>query len=823
MKSLKEAVNFKAIIPHLIAVALFAGISLTYMSPILDGKELMMMDHIKYLGMSKEVFDHRDETGEEALWTNSMFGGMPAFQISVLYSNNISTYIRSAVRLLTPFPADLIFTYLFGFYILMLVLGARPWLSIIGAIAFAFSSYHFIIIEAGHVSKIYAIGYMAPVLAGFILALRGKYIAGGALTALFLALHLRANHLQITYYFLFILFAWGVAEVVRLIREDKLKDLIRSALVLLAAVIIAVGVNIGNIWSTYTYTQYTMRGPSELTLDKERQSSGLDKEYATAWSYGVGETFSLLIPNTKGGATGALANNRAALEQVDPRMRQDIAGQNHYWGDQPFTSGPVYAGAIVMFLFVLSLMLWKNPLKWYLLAATILSIMLGWGKNFMPLTDFFLDYFPGYNKFRAVSMTLVIAEFCIPVIAFMGMMHFFKKPDVLKSNMKKIYIAFGLTGGISLIFYALPTTFFTFFSQMELSSLYAQKAENPSFAAQIDMFMKNLEAARVYIFRADAIRSFIFITLGAVALLLYVKNIINKNILLAALGVLILTDMWAVNKRYLNNSNFVEKHLVDPPYRPNEANLQILQDPDPHFRVFNVDGNPFNESATAYFHSSIGGYHGAKLQRYQDIIDYHLGGKGGINMAVLNMLNTKYFIRQMDGSPPIPMQNPDALGNAWFVKDFKIVENADEEILALNDFEPATMAIIDKRFKDYLEDFTINYDTNATIHLKSYAPNKMVYATSSQSPQLAVFSEIYYPLGWEVAINGEVASYFRVNYILRAMIIPEGDNEIVFEFRPRSYYVGQQIALVFSILMVIFLISALYIQVFKKTAFKKKT
>ncbi len=807
---------FKQHWPHFLAVFVFIVISFTYLSPLLEGKQLSQPDIVKFQGMSKEIEDYRETTGEEPLWTNSMFGGMPAFQISVHYTKNIAVHTARFVRSLLPRPADMVFLYMIGFYILLLVLGASPWLSMIGAVAFAFSSYNFIIIEAGHNTKAYAIAYMAPVLAGFILTLRGRLLSGAVLTALALALQLQSNHLQITYYFLFILFFWGIAESIKMFQENRLFDLSKSAVALLAAVVIAVGVNFGGIWSTYAYAEHTMRGPSELSFNEESQTSGLDKDYATAWSYGVGETFSLLIPNVKGGATGAIGHNQSALDNVDRRFRQDIANQNHYWGDQPFTSGPVYAGAVVMFLFMLSMFFWNNKLKWYLLVVSILTIMLAWGKNFMPLTDFFLDYFPGYNKFRAVSMILVVPSLLIPLVAFMGMREIIKNPEILVRYKKKFYFAFGLTGGLCIVFYLMPSAFFSFFSQMELQSLNAQKSESPAVAAQIDMFMANLEAARIHIFRADAIRSFAFILAAAIFVFLYAHKKIKINILYIALGILIITDMWPVCKRYLNDSNFLSKRFVAQPFQPNAANQQIMQDTDPHFRVFNPDANPFNETATSYFHKSIGGYHGAKLQRYQDIIDFHLGGKGPLNMDVINMLNTKYFIRNIDGSGPMALLNPDALGNAWFVEDVMFVENADEEIMALNDFKPDSVAIVDNRFKKYLKGYERGIDTTAIINLTHYQPNRMKYEASTAREQLAVFSEIYYPDGWEVTVNGEPAEHFRVNYILRAMIVPEGKSEIVFEFRPRSYFVGERISLLFSTILIVLLVATIYLRYIKK-------
>ena len=552
-----------------------------------------------------------------------------------------------------------------------------------------------------------------------------------------------------------------------------------------------------------------MRGKSELTVKDNNNTSGLDKDYAMGWSYGVAETFSLMIPNIKGGGNDALGNDKSALDNVDSRMKNDIARQDHYWGDQPGTSGPVYMGSFIIFLFILALFIEKNKIKWFLLAAVILSIALSWGKNFLWFSDLFFDYFPGYNKFRTVSMTLVIAELCVPLLAFIALKSITDNPDYLKKNMKKLYIAFGLTGGIALIFYLLPTYFFGFFSQMELNAYSEQKISNPEYVSQIDLFLTNLEIARVSIFKADAIRSFLFITLGCGALVLYVYKKINKNSLIIALGVLILVDMWLIDKRYLSDENFVAKKQAKNVFQKSAADIEILKDTDLDYRVFNPNGNPFNETATSYYHKSIGGCHGAKLKRYQEIINAYLSGQETFNVKVLNMLNTKYVIRKTENGL-IAIKNPEALGNAWFVKQAKIVDNADQEIAALKDFNPKETAVVDKRYNNLLNGFIADYDSTANIKLTEYKPNKLTYISSAKKPQLAVFSEIFYKPGWDAYINGKLNEHFRVNYILRGMIIPAGNNTIVFEFKPKSYFIGQKISLASSILLVLLLFASLY-------------
>jgi hypothetical protein len=570
----------------------------------------------------------------------------------------------------------------------------------------------------------------------------------------------------------------------------------------LAALIIAIGINIGNFWGTYSYTSETMRGGSELTIGDREPSSGLSKEYITQWSYGRAETFSLLIPNIKGGATTAIGNNRSALDKVDTQFRSVIAQQNQYWGDQPFTSGPVYVGVVVLFFFFLGLFLVKGPLMWGLLLATILSIMLAWGKNFMPLTDFFIDFVPGYNKFRAVSMTLVIAGLTIPTLAFLALNKLVRDPNLIKVKGKEFLIALGLTSGISLVFYLLPTTFFSFTSALENVQFDQIAQENPGELAQINLFLANLEDARIAIFRADAIRSLIFGLLAAAAVWLFVSKRIKALLFVSAIAILVLADMWPINKRYLNDGHFRQRRQVETPFTPTRADQVILQDADPHFRVFNRSGlvDPFNDTSTSWFHKSIGGYHGAKLQRYQDLIDFHIA-QG--NVSVLNMLNTKYFIFPDENRQPTAVPNPEALGNAWFVSEAQLVLSADEEIEALYEFDPVTTAIVHEDFSRFLGETQFENDTLAFIQLTNYQPNKLVYSYETSKPQIAVFSEIYYPDGWVATINEKEIEHFRVNYILRALVVPAGQGEIVFEFRPVQYYTGGKIALAFSILLVV--------------------
>jgi hypothetical protein len=787
-------------VPHVVAVALFILLALLFVMPVLEGKKLKQDDILRHKGMSKEVVDFRNKTGTEALWTNSMFGGMPAYQISVNYKGNIvARFLDKIMTLGLPHPAGYIFLYFIGFYILLLVLGVNPWVSIAGAIAFAFSSYFIIILEAGHNSKAHAIGYMAPVLAGIILTYQRKYLLGGILTALFLSLELKANHPQITYYLLLMVLIFGIIELVHSIRKKVIIHFIKATAILLIALVLAILTNFSSLWATYEYGKYTIRGKTELTSEKENRTSGLDKDYATDWSYGISESFTLMVPNFKGGSSVPLGLHEHAMSKVAPEYQNAVANSYQYFGDQPFTSGPVYAGSIIVFLFILGVIIVPGRFKWFLLVATLLSLMLSWGKNFMPLTDFFLEHFPGYNKFRAVSMTLVIAEVTIPVLAFLCVQRIYMKPEIIKRKLRPIVVAFALTGGLIIIFLFFPRAFFSFITGTEYQQ-FEEYRKSGATADQISIFISNLETARVSIFRSDLVRSLLFIFMGAISLLIYSYEKMNKTLFAIVLSFLMLIDLWPVDKRYLNADNFVRKSVVDNPFPMTAADKQILRDKDPDYRVLNLTVNTYNDASTSYYHKSIGGYHGAKLRRYQELIEHHLSKN---RMPVFNMLNTRYFIVPDEEKRPGVMQNPGALGNAWFVKDYVIVPDADTEIDSLSGFNPATTAILDKRFEKELNGLTIVPDSAATISLTSYQPNRLTYQYRAATDQLAVFSEIYYDKGWDAFIDGKPAPYFRANYVLRAMVVPAGEHGIEFRFEPRVYATGEKISYAGSILLIV--------------------
>lgn len=815
-----KTIDWKASLPYFSAVIIFIVVTYAYFNPLLEGKRLDMHDIVMHKGMSQEIVEHREKTGEEALWTNSMFGGMPAWQISVIYTSNMIRHVKKVLTLWMPFPANAVFMYFLGFFILLLALGVNPWLSMTGALAFGFSSYFFIILGAGHTSKAYAIGYMAPVLAGIILAYKGKYLKGGLLAAVALALQLEAGHLQITYYLLLIIVILGLVQFMDALRFKGLSHFTRASGMLIAAAVIATLTHGTNLYATYEYGQESMRGKPVLERDVDDQTRGLDRSYITHWSYGIGETWSLLIPNAKGGGSALVGPNHAALDKTDPRFRQALAQSNAYWGDQPGTSGPVYTGAIVMFLFILGLFLVRGKYKWILLAATILSILLSWGKHFMPFTDFFLDYIPGYNKFRAVSMTLVIADLTIPLLGFMGLYQLYKHPGLFAQKKKYFYVAFGLTGGLSLLFYLFPGLFFNFLSSMEQEQFAQIKAANPSERAQYDLFIAQLELLRTHIFKADALRSFIYITLAAGLIYAFGVKKLKQDYLTAALTVLILADMVTIAHRYVNDDDFISKRRMESPFQPGRANQEILGDTDLGYRVLDISGSTFNDATASYFHHSIGGYHGAKLQRYQDMIDHYLQDEIRQLMQimqsnptltslraqlgrsqVLNMLNTRYVIYNSESLPLNNMEHE--FGNAWFVDSLHWVEDANAEIDVLAEVDLSHTAIIHEEFKEVLTGFNPGMGQGAFIELVSYQPNHLVYEAALDEEKLAVFSQIWYTKGWNAYLNGEQLPLIRANYILRALKLPPGEHKIEMKFEPRVWVVGEKISLASSLLLIL--------------------
>jgi hypothetical protein len=817
----------KSLYPHLIAIVFFLAVSIGYFYPVLQGERLLQPDVTKYKGMSKEISDYREKTGEEALWTNSMFSGMPAYQISVEYKYNFKSYLNRIYQLGLPQPVKYLWLYLIGFYILLISLRVNPWISIAGATGFAFSTYFLIIIAAGHNTKAQAIGFMAVTLAGILLAYRGKYLLGGVLTTLFLAFQIGANHLQITYYLFIIVFFIALYELLFAVKKKKMPNFLKATGILFIAAIIALSTNISKLILTYEYGQDTTRGPSELTINQDNKTSGLDKDYATAWSYGLQETFTFLIPNAKGGASGALATQEKALDKVDNRYRQIVSQFDAYWGNQPFTSGPVYVGAFLMFLYILSFFLLKGKFKWFMLGAVILSVMLAWGRHFMFLTDFFLDYVPGYNKFRTVSMTLVIAELIIPFMAILGLYKIYKEPGLFKLKSKAFYVSFGLTGGLLILFYLIPDTFFEFIKTSEYDQ-FRNFEQSGATAQQVSDIRNNLETARISIFRQDTLRSLLMILLGVVGVWLFSINKLKKHYFIIWITAVIMIDLIPVNWRYLNDDNFTRKSQVENPYRKTPADEMILADKELYFRVLNLTVSTFNDASTSYFHKSIGGYHGAKLKKYQELIEFHIqpamsriideiNNNGGRNLnslladePVLNMLNTKYLILNPNSAPFI---NNSALGNGWFIENLNIVDNADAEIFALENFDANNTAIIQKRFADKIDATSFTRDSNAFIRLVEYSPKELNFISENSEPGFAVFSDIYYDKGWKVFIDGVETDHVRVNYLLRGLEIPAGTHEIEFRFEPQSFYTSQAILLAGSIILLIVVFGGLFIEI----------
>ena len=812
--------SFKKFIPDLVAVVLFAVISFAYFFPaVTEGRVLAQDDAVAGIGAGQEQQEYLEKTGERTRWTNSIFGGMPTYQMAPSYdSTEVLGFVQKLYGLFLPSCTWYVFIMLLGFYILLRAFNFKVWLSALGAIIWAFSSYFFIIIAAGHIWKFVTLAYIPPTIAGMVLVYRGKYLVGALLTALFVALQIKANHPQMSYYFLFVMLFMAVAYFVMAYREKKLKDFFKASGVLVLAGVVGVCVNLSTLYHTYQYSKESMRGKSELVKENSanQTDSGLERDYITQWSYGIGETFSLLVPNVKGGASVPLAANEDAMKKANPMYRGLYSQLGQYWGEQPGTSGPVYVGAFVMFLFILGCFIVKGPMKWALLAGTVFSIVLSWGKNFMGVTDFFIDYVPMYNKFRAVSSILVIAEFTIPLLAIMALKVIMERPSVIKENAKGFYISLGLTGGLSLLFAVAPHVFFSsYISTMEMSAL-----QNAIPQDQLVPILANLEEVRVSIFTADAWRSFVVILIGVALVYAYSVGKLKPKTTIVLLTLLCLVDMWGVNKRYLYDEQFVAKSNKMKPYlQPSETDKEILKDTSLDYRVLNLAANTFNENNTAYWHKSIGGYHAAKLRRYQEMIEEHIQGEmSGVfsklseangDMAkvdanafpVLNMLNTRYFILPLQGGKTAPVFNPHAYGNAWFVDNVEYVDNANEEIDALHDINPRHTAVVDKRFAEQVRASSAA-DSLDTVVLKEYQPNALKYEVNSKNGGVVVFSEIYYP-GWISAIDGEEVEHGRADYILRAMNIPAGKHVVEFKFDPKSLHFTETIAYIALVLLAV--------------------
>lgn len=819
---------FKRILPDIVVVILFAVISFAYFFPAaIEGRILSQHDSVAGIGAGEEAKEYLERTGERTRWTNSIFGGMPTYQMSPSYdSTDTLKGVEKLYHLYLPDYVWYVFVMLLGFYILLRAFDFSVWLAALGAVLWAFSSYFFIIIAAGHIWKFVTLAYIPPTIAGMVLAYRGKYLAGGLLTAVFVALQILSNHVQMSYYFLFVMLFMAAAFGVSAYQKKEMPQFLKATGVLVFAGILGVCINLSNLYHTYEYSKETMRGKSELVKpDTHNQTkSGLERDYITQWSYGIGETFSLLVPNVKGGASVPLAANEKAMEKANPMYNSIYSQIGQYWGEQPGTSGPVYVGAFVMFLFILGLFIVKGPMKWALLGATVLSVLLSWGKNFMGFTDFFLDYIPMYDKFRAVSSILVIAEFTIPLLAILALKEVITRPHLIKEQAKAFYISLGLTGGIALLFALLPGFFFpSYVSSAEMQALQGIPAD------QLAPLLANLEEIRKSIFTSDAWRSFFVILIGAVVLWMYGMGKLKAKVMISGLIVLCIADMWSVNKRYLYDDQFVEKVQQENSFKPTDTDKAILADKTLDFRVLNLAGNTFNENNTSYWHKSIGGYHAAKLRRYQEMIEEHISSEmndvfkavsdaGGdmtkvdpSGFPVLNMLNTRYFIFPLQGGQTMPMQNPYTMGNAWFVDEVQYVNNANEEIDALHHINPAKVAVIDKKFSEQVKQ-TAAPDSMSSIKLTAYEPNGLKYEVDSKTGGTVVFSEIYYP-GWQAYIDGVEAPLGRANYILRAMNVPAGKHVVEFKFDPKSLHATETVAFIALGVLALVLLLFIFMQV----------
>ena len=812
--------------PDVLVVVLFAVISFAYFFPAdLDGRILYRHDASAGRGAGQEVSEYHERTGKVSRWTNATFSGMPTYQTAPSYqSTGVLNQVMKAYHLWLPENVWYVFAYLLGFYILLRAFDFRWHLAALGAIVWAFSSYFFIIIAAGHIWKVMALAYLPPLIAGLVWAYRGKLLRGFCVTALFSAFEIDANHVQMTYYYLFVIAAMVIAYGVDAVRRGQWKGFLRATGVCAAGALIGVLLNLSNLYHTWQYAQESMRGKSELVKKNviNQTSSGLDRDYITQWSYGIDETWTLLVPNAKGGASVPLAANAKAMEKADPNFMQIYQQMGQYWGDQPGTSGPVYVGAFVLMLFVLGIFIVKGPMKWALLGATVLSILLSWGHNFMPFTDFFLDYVPMYSKFRTVASILVIAEFTIPLLAMLALKRLADEPDLMGRQMRWVYVSFGLTGGIALLFALMPTVFFSdFISAAELEAL---KGIPTDYLAPLE---SNLRSIREGIFVADCWRSFWIIAIGMALLLLYRYRKLKAEYMVGAMVLLCLIDMWQVNKRYLNDGMFVEKSVREQAQPMTETDRLILRDKDLDYRVLNLASNTFNENETSYYHKSIGGYHAAKLRRYQDLIDNYIapemqqlmsalakaGGdmtkvKGDSIFPVLNMLNAKYFIVPLQNNKTVPIQNPYVLGNAWFVDKLNYVNNANQELEALGKLNLRHEAVADARFKAVLGEATPQ-DSTSVVKLTAYAPNQLTYEVKSATGGVMVFSEIYYP-EWTATVDGKPIEIGRADYVLRALKVDKGQHQVALTLDPKSVKQTETVAYAAYVVLLLVVLFGLY-------------
>lgn len=792
--------NFKQIIPHIVSLSLFVVVALIYFNPVLKGKKISQSDITQHIGMAKEVNDFRKATGEEPYWAESAFSGMPTYPIGTYFPNDYITSLDRFIRFL-PRPADYLFLYFLSFYILLLAFKVDWKIAIVGSLAFGFSTYLIIIFGAGHNSKAHAIAYMPLVLAGIIFIFKKRYLLGFTVTGIATALEIKANHPQMTYYLLFAILILGVVELIEAIQKNKIKQFITQSSIIIVAMLLAVGVNSSRLLATKEYADVSTRGKTDLTINpdgnKKEVTTGLSKEYITQFSYGKAETFNLFVPRYMGGGT---------VESLDKKSKtyqyvSSIAGSKQadgftkqvytYWGDQLIVEAPAYIGAVMLFLFFLGVFILKGKYKYWLVASSVFAILMSWGKNFQFLTDFFIDYIPLYNKFRAVSSFQVIAELCIPLLGFLAVKEFFfSKTD---KEQKQIALKKALYSSVGLIVIGLlyALSFSTF-----------EGIRDASYS-EYDGLLDAVKADRLSMLYTDSFRSIVLIGIGFVVLWLFLKQQLKYTTSIIAFAVLILFDLVQVNLRYVNADDFKEARVIDKPFKASTADLQILKDKS-HYRVANFSTDPFQDGRTSYFHKSIGGYHAAKLGRYQDLIEFQLSKQ---NMQVYNMLNVKYFIIPGDDGEEVAQQNPDANGNAWFVKNIKYVQTADQEIRALDSTLTKSTVVVNENNIHKKITLSSEVDSLAYIRLTEYSLNSLTYETSSKFDEFSVFSEIYYKDGWKSYIDGELQPYTNVNYILRGLEIPKGEHIIKFKFEPSVIKTGNTISLISYALMLLIPVS----------------
>lgn len=812
--------TFKRCLPDILAVLLFAVLAFAYFFPAdTEGRILYQHDASAGRGAGQEHTEYLHRTGERTRWTNALFSGMPTYQLAPSYdSTDALNVVGKALHLWLPDYVWHVFAYLLGFYILLRAFDFRQSLAALGSIVWAFSSYFFIIIAAGHFWKVMALCYLPPMIAGVVLAYRGRYLWGLAVTALFTALEINANHVQMTYYYMFIILFMVIAFIVEAVRRKDYRHIAKATGVCVAGALIGLCLNLSNLYHTWQYSKESMRGKSELVKPNSanQTDSGLERDYITQWSYGMGETWTLLVPNTKGGASVPLSRSKTAMEHADSNYLPVYQQIGQYWGEQPGTSGPVYVGAFVLTLFFLGLFIVKGPLKWALLGATVLSVLLSWGHNFMWFTDLFIDYMPMYSKFRTVASILVIAEFTIPLLAMLALKKVVDEPEILTRKIKYVYASFALTGGVALLFAVMPSVFFSnYISSSEMRAL----SQIPS--DQLQPLLANLTEMRKAVFTADCWRSFWIIVIGTLLLLLFKARKLSATYMTAGIAVLCLVDMWAVNKRYLNDEMFVGRSVRDNPVEMTQTEQQILQDKSLDYRVLNLATNTFNENETSYYLKSIGGYHAAKLRRYQEMIEAYIskemqgvfsavaesGGdmtkvKGDSIFPVLNMLNAKYFIMPLQSGQTVPVRNPYVYGNAWFVDKLTYADNANGEIDMVGKLDLRHEAVADRKFSDALGQSSAQ-DSTSVVRITAYEPNKLAYDVNSASGGVVVFSEIYYP-GWTATVDGEDVPLGRANYILRAINVKPGSHKVELTFKPKSVTTTETIAYVsYAVLLLV--------------------